>query len=177
MRIALLGDVGEGLPEARALAGDLRRSGLAVDVLALGGDADRRGAGAAAAALLDRALARRGFATPLAGVPLLVAQLLRARPDVVHAVSVPAAEAALAWRWIGRAGAVVFTPATPLTRERLADRRLRLRQTRRACEAVDAVTALDEAAQAALWRWMALRAPVIELGDGGGYAALYRTLV
>jgi hypothetical protein len=150
--------------EEELLASGLRGRGHEVEVLSL---VDGLGA-----ARLDSLLAKRGFATPLASLPGLVAQLLRRRYDVAHAFSPTGAEAALiARRWGG--GAVIFTSSIPLRRSELADRRLRLRFLRDACEASDAVTAASKETQRALWRWLALAAPAVELSDTDGYERLY----
>ena len=183
MRIALLFQPCGELPRARravhCLADGLRRAGHEVDVLALGDDPAKAGgvAGLAArtGAVADGALAKRGFVTPLAHLPLTVAGMLLRRHEVAHAFSAPGAAAALIWRRFTNGG-VVFTSIEPVERARLAHRRLMLRLMRQACEDSDAVTVPDAQAQAALLRWMALEAPVIELGDVNGYERLYRSL-
>jgi hypothetical protein len=70
--------------------------------------------------------------------------------------------------------AVVFTCLEPLGREALADRRLRLTLLSAALESSDAVAAADERSRDALWRWMAVEAPVAAAHDGVANAALYR---
>lgn len=183
MRIVLLYQASGELPPGRravqCLADGLRRAGHAVDVLPLGSDPPKGGGlpalTAQTGALADRALAKRGFVTPLAPLPLTVAGMLLRRYEVAHAFSAPGAGAALIWRRFTN-GVVVFTSLERVERARLADRRLMLRLMRHACEDSDAVTVADAEAQAALLRWMALPAPVIELGDVNGYERLYQSL-
>lgn len=179
----MLGQDCEDLRPARlaveGLAQGLRGSGHQVDVLSLGPDRRETGRRTAVmvpiATVADRALAKRGFATPLAQIPLTAAVMLLGGYEVAHAFSAPGAGAALIWRRF-TSGAVVFTPIAPVDRARLSDRRLRLRLMRQACENCDAVTVTDAEARAALQRWMALRAPVIKLGDVSGNERLYQSL-
>lgn len=171
MRIVLLCPAERGATAVERLGQGLRGFGHEVDVLALRGDQAR----ARIATVADRALAKRGFVTPLAPALPTVAALLARSYEVAHAFSIPEAQAALMWRRL-RGGRVVFTCVEPVERARLADRRLRLRLTRGAYEDSDVVTAASPQAQAALGRWLALDAPVIELGDASSYERLYRTL-
>jgi hypothetical protein len=95
---------------------------------------------------------------------------------LAHAFSPPDAYAAQLWRkLVGRP--VVFTCTEMLTRDALAHRRLRLKLLARAVDDTDAVIAPTQAAQAALWRWLAVEAQVLEAGDGAGHAELYRELL
>jgi hypothetical protein len=117
---------------------------------------------------VDRLLARRGFVAPLSHLPLLGRGLRSGTFDLVHAFA--PAEAAIARR-LGRP--VVFTCVETLTRETIADRRLRLRLTADAVEGSDAVVASSASVRDALWKWMAVDVPVIGLDDAAGYSALY----
>jgi hypothetical protein len=181
LRIFLLcgGLAGENL-SVECLAAGLRSCGHEVDVRALGHQRPQARRPIAVvtariATIADRALFKRGFATPLAHTIVTGSTALRGSYDVIHAFSIPAAQAALLWRRFAR-GVVVFTSIEPVQRTRLADRRLRLRMTRHACEDSDAVTAATAEAQAALGRWLAMDAPVIDLADVSGYERLYRCL-
>lgn len=118
----------------------------------------------------------RGFAGPLTHLPLTVRELARGRYDVAQAFSAIDAEALLQWRRItGRP--VVFSSAEPLVRQRLADRRLRLRLVSRAVSQSDAVVACTLAAQAALGRWLGVQAEHLEPGDAAGHEQMYRALL
>lgn len=119
-------------------------------------------------------LRRRGFTPGLTRVPALVRILRSGDYDVAHAFDPADALAARAWRRTG-GGAVVFTCAETPTRERLSDRRLRLRLLAAAVEESDGLTAPDGDARAALWRWMAADAAILADDDAEAYAALYRS--
>jgi hypothetical protein len=121
-------------------------------------------------------LRRRGFAESLTPVPAGVLTLLRGDFDVAHAFSTSDALTALTWCRLG-GGPAVFTCAEPLDRDALADRRLRLWLLQRAVRDTDAVIAATEESRAALARWLALDAPVIESRDAAGYERLYRRLL
>jgi hypothetical protein len=163
-------------PAARELCAGLRHHGHDADIVELDPGSHGGGWVAATARLADLALARRGFATPLAGVPLTVARMRRRHYDLAHVLSIPGVPAALAWRRLtGRP--IVFTAVEPVTRAILADRRLRLRLVREAFEGSDAVTAADPAARATALRWLALDLPLVELADAEGYLRLYRTVL
>jgi hypothetical protein len=165
LRVALLGH-GGGTPVAD-LAGPLRAAGHEVTVV----DAASRATRAA-----DALLARRGFAVPLAHVPLAARTLAAGAYDVAHAFTPADAAAALLWR--RRSGRpVVFTATEPHDRADLADSRLRLRLWEAATMDVGAVTAATEASRAALWRWFALEVPVIEPSDAAAHERLYRSLL
>lgn len=124
----------------------------------------------------DGLLDRRGFAGPLTHLPLAVGALLGAHYDVAHAFSAPDALAGLLWRRLtGRPA--VFTPTEWLGRERLADRRLRLWSISRAVDGSDAVIAATEESAAALRRWLAVEAGVVESRDGVAHERLYRQLL
>jgi hypothetical protein len=125
---------------------------------------------------LDALLRRRGFAGPLTHVPLGLAGLVAGGFDVAHAFSPVDALTALAWRRVAR-GPAVFTCTETLGRERLADRRLRLWLLQRAVEDTDAVIASTEESRAALRRWLAVDAAVIESCAASGHERLYRELL
>lgn len=120
---------------------------------------------------------RRGFAGPLTHVPLTVKALVGAGCDVAHAFSPQDALAGTLWRRrVGRP--TVFTCLETLTRERLADRRLRLWLLRHAVEeGSDMVIAPSVEGGEALWRWMALDAPVIDPRDAAAHERAYRRLM
>jgi hypothetical protein len=162
LRVALLAD-GGGAPAAD-LAAALRAAGHDAVVV----DASSRATRAA-----DSLLARRGFAVPLAHVPLAARAVAAGAYEVAHAFTpADAAAALLARRRTGRP--VVFTPSEPPDRPGLADTRLRVRLWEAAIEGADAVTAADEATRTALWRWFALDVPVL---DAAGHERLYRSLL
>ncbi len=124
----------------------------------------------------DHVLERRGFEVQLRHVPATVGALLARHYDLAHAFSPTDALAAqLARKVTGRP--VVFTCIEPLVRERLSDRRQRLRVLRRASENCDALTAATPASRRALERWLSLDAPVIGLNDARGHERLYRELL
>ncbi|HEV3000593.1 MAG TPA: glycosyltransferase [Solirubrobacteraceae bacterium] len=155
-RIALLDD-----GDAGALAAALRAAGH-----------DARVVRAPSVEVVDLLLARRGFTGPLSHAPLLAARLAAGGFDVAHAFTAVDAVAAQAWRALG-GGRVVFTCRETLDRSSLADRRLRLWALRRAVERSDAVAAASEPARDALWRWMAVEAPVVPLDDARAQLRLY----
>jgi len=97
-------------------------------------------------------------------VPSGVAALRGGSFHVAQAFSPQDATAALLWRRLG-GGPVVFSPAEPLRRETMADRRLSLRLLERAIEDSDAVVAPTEESRAALWRWLSLDVPLLEPSD------------
>ena len=165
LRIALLHDGSAGGDQAHELAAALRAAGHHPHLLS-----------ASPAGPTQALLRRRGFTGRLTPVPFGVAALLRGGFDVAHAFSPADALTALVWRrLVGRPA--VFTCAEPLQRDGLADRRLRLWVLQHAVGDSDAVIAATEEAQAALARWMALDAPVIESRDAAGYERLYRELL
>jgi hypothetical protein len=165
LRIALLHDGSAGGSEARELAAALRAAGHHPRLLS-----------AQPADPAEALLRRRGFAGRMTAVPLGVAALLRGGFDVAHAFSPADALTARLWRrLVGRPAA--FTCAEPLDRDRLADRRLRLWLLQRAVGDSDAVIAATEESRAALARWLALDAPVIESRDAAAYERLYRKLL
>lgn len=126
--------------------------------------------------LAELLLGRRGFAAGLTSVPAGVVALRRRDVDLAHAFSAPDAVTALAWRrLVGRP--VVFTCPEPLSRDRLADRRLRLWMLERAVRDPDAVCAAGEDVRASLQRWLAVDAPVLDPRDAAGHERLYRELV
>jgi len=128
------------------------------------------------ARLPESPLARRGFTGPLTHVPSTARALLSRGHDVVHAFSAPDALAARLWRRrVG--GPVVFTCAETLGRDRLADRRLRLRLLAAAVEDSDGLLVPTEEARRALWRWLAADAPVVESRDGAAHERLYLRLL
>lgn len=128
------------------------------------------------ARLPESPLARRGFTGPLTHVPFTARALLSGGHDVVHAFSAPDALAARLWRRrVG--GPVVFTCAETLGRDRLADRRLRLRLLGAAVEDSDGVLVPTEEARAALWRWLAAEAPLVDPREGVAHERIYRRLL
>jgi hypothetical protein len=128
------------------------------------------------ARLPEAPLRARGFTGPLTHAPLLRRALSRGGYHVVHAFTPE--DAAIALRGRGRHRLrIVFTAAEPLGRDRLADRRLRLRAVAAAVEESDAVTAPDAERAALVERWLAVRAQVIDPHDAGGHERLYRGLI
>ncbi len=126
--------------------------------------------------LPEAALHRRGFTGPLTGAPGALAALLGARVDVAHAFSVPDALSARLWRRLtGRPA--LLTCSEPATREGVADRRLRLSLLGRAVEQSDAVIAPTEPSRAALSRWLAVDAELIDAQDARTHVQLYRDLL
>lgn len=126
--------------------------------------------------LPETALHRRGFTGPLTGAPGALAALLGARVDVAHAFSVPDALSARLWRRLtGRPA--LLTCSEPATREGVADRRLRLSLLGRAVEQSDAVIAPTEPSRAALSRWLAVDAELIDAQDARTHVQLYRDLL
>lgn len=170
MRIALLNG-GSEATELEMLAGLLRERGLDAEVLPGASGASRVAIRAA-----DALLARRGFAVPLARIPLRVARLCAGRYDVVHTFAPADAMAANLWRAAG-GGTVVFTSTETLTRSNLADRRLRLSLWRSATQGRTVVRACSPEVAATLDRWLAVHAPVLELADARGHEQLYRDLL
>jgi hypothetical protein len=124
----------------------------------------------------DALLRRRGFVAPLTQLPLTVVALAVGNYDVAHAFSPQDACAALAWRRLVRRPAL-FTCTEKLRRERLADRRLRLWLLRRAVEDSDLVTVPTEEVREALWRWLAVEAPVTDPSDARAHERMYRASI
>jgi hypothetical protein len=128
------------------------------------------------ARLPEAPLRWRGFTGPLTHAPLTLRALARGGYDAVHAFSPEDAAIALLSR--RRTGTpVVFTAADPLDRDRLADRRLRLRLVQAAVEESDAVTAPTDALAALVERWLAVDAAVLDPRDGAAQVDLYRRLL
>ena len=118
----------------------------------------------------------RGFTGPLTHLPLTLRSLASGRYDIVHAFSPEDAAIALLWR--RRSGVpAVFTAAEPLGRDRLADRRLRLRLVASAVEESDAVTAPTRELASLVSRWLAVEAAVVDPGDAAAHEGLYRRLL
>lgn len=126
--------------------------------------------------LPEALLARRGFVVPLTQIPGDVLALTRGGFELAHAFSPQDALAALVWHRLVRRP-VAFTCSEPLTRERLADRRLRLWLLQQAAERSDAVVAPTEAARQSLVRWLAVEARRLEPEDGLGHEHVYRALL
>jgi hypothetical protein len=124
----------------------------------------------------EAVLRRRGFPESLTSVPGSLAALRRGQIDVAHAFSPVDTLAALAWRRQARCP-VVFTSVEPVDRASVADRRLRLWALERALGDSDAVVAASEQARAALDRWLAIDARVIDAGDADAYVRLYGALL
>ena len=123
--------------------------------------------------LPEARLRLRGFTGPLTHVPSVVGELLRGSYAVAHAFSAPDALAGRLWR--SAAGRpVAFTPAEPITRESLADRRLRMRLVQRAVERSDAVIAPSAEVRVGLWRWFALDALEIAPDNALAHVEAYR---
>ena len=113
-----------------------------------------------------------------AGAPPLVTAraLARSSYDVVHAFSPE--DAWIALRWQRRSGRpVVFTAAEPLARDRLADRRLRLRAVRAAVEDSDAVIAPSDELAGLVSRWLAVQADTVDARDAAAHERLYREVI
>jgi hypothetical protein len=163
LRVALLDHRQEG-SLANEIAAGLRGRGH--DAAVLGGRAT------AFDALLDR----RGFTPPLTRLPVAVRELTRGRYSIAHAFSPQDAYVALHWRRRG-GGPVVFSCTEPMDRERLADRRLKLRFLRAALEQSDAVVVHDEASRAAAWRWLSIEPRLIPAADAADLYDLYRRLL
>lgn len=121
-------------------------------------------------------LRARGFATPLTQVPFMVAALRAGRYDVAHAFSPIDAKAGSIWARIG-GGPVLLTLCEPLARERLADKRGRLRVTTDAFADSAAVTAADDRVASSIERWLARQIPVLDPRDASAYEAVYRRIV
>jgi hypothetical protein len=119
-----------------------------------------------AGALLEAALRPRKLGEGLGHVAPAALALRRGRFDLAHAFTPASA----------LAGAAVLTFAAPVTRERLADRRLTLATLERAL-AGRTVVASDDATQASLRRWLGVEARVLDPADGPGHAALYAELL
>jgi Glycosyltransferase Family 4 len=163
LRVALVAH-GGGAP-ARDLEATLRAAGHEAALIA-----------PAPVGAVEAALRFRGFTGPLTHVPRAFVALAQGGFDVAHAFSAPDALAAHLFR--RRAGRpAVFTCAEVLDRSSVADRRLRLRLLAAAVEDSDAVLAASEAAQEALWRWMAVEAPVVAASDAAGHERVYRALL
>jgi len=126
--------------------------------------------------LPEAPLRQRGFAGPLTHVAPGIGALVAGGFNVVHAFSTADALMALIWqRLVGRPTA--FTCVEKLRRDRLADRRLRLRLLQGAVEDTGAVIAATERSRESLWRWLAVDAPVMGSDDVDGHERLYRGLV
>jgi hypothetical protein len=165
LRIALLDHSG---PYAGELAEALRAAGHRAEIVSEHAVGSLR--------LAEKVLRYRGFATPLTQVPFCVTALRRGGYDLAQAFSPQDALAARLWRRLeGRP--VVFSPAEPLRREVLADRRLSLKLLERAVEDSDAVVAPTAEQREAFSRWLALDVPLIEPGDAAGWERLYRQLL
>jgi hypothetical protein len=165
VRVALLCRHRAGRAAAEQLGGALRDAGHEARML--------RGGVEPLADVADGLLRRRGFTDALSAVPLGLAALRAGGFDLAHAFSPADAVAAQLWG----DGPVVFTCAETLGRHNVADRRLRLALLRRAVERSDAVLAPDDDGRAALARWLAVDAPVLEPGDAAGHLQLYRDLL
>lgn len=116
----------------------------------------------------------RGFTGPLTQLPWGIRAL--GGFDLAHAFTPVDAWVAQRWRRRG-GGPVVYTASEPLTRDRLADARMRLDHVRAAVEDSDSVTAASEEARAALRRWLAVDAPLLAPADGAEHVAVYRDVL
>jgi hypothetical protein len=166
LRVALVHHPPVGA-EVYELAASLRELGHAVTVLSPDGGR---------VAVVEAVLDRRGFATPLTHIPWTVQALMRGDYDVAHAFTPQDTYAALIWRR-RRGRPVLFSLTEPVERERLADRRLRLRLLGAALDQSDAVIVHGEQARAAAWLWLAVELPVIDPHDGAAHERLYRRLL
>ncbi len=165
MRIALLEPPGP--PPQRAEAGrDVSAVGLLERALSAAGHDVTVLGQSRAGALLEAALRPRKLGEGLGHVAPAALAVRRGRFDIAHAFSPAAA----------LAGAAVLTFAAPVTRERLADRRLKLATLERAL-ATSTVVASSDAARASLRRWLGVDARVLDPADGAGHAALYAELL
>jgi Glycosyltransferase Family 4 len=121
-------------------------------------------------------LRARKIGDELAHLPAAWLALRRHDPAVANAFTPSDALAAIAWsRRKGRPA--VFTCMEAPRRESLATRRLRLATWTRALEWSSAVLAVDEAVAAGLREWMAVEAPVVDLGDVDAHLRLYSRLL
>ena len=125
------------------------------------------------ARLPEAPLRYRGFTGPITHAPLMLRALKRGGYEVVHAFTPEDAWIALR----GRGAPVVFTEAEPLGRDRLSDRRLRLRAAQAAVEQTDAVTAPTAELAALITRWLAVDAEVIDPRDAAAHVDLYRRVL
>ena len=126
--------------------------------------------------LVESVLRIRGFAAPLSHVPFCIAALRNGGFDAAHAFTPQDALAALLWRRLS-SRPVVFSPAEPVRRETMADRRLSLQLLERAIKDCDAVRAPTEECRDAMRRWLALDVPLLAPRDPVGYERLYRELL
>ena len=125
------------------------------------------------ARLPEAPLRYRGFTGPITHAPLMLRALKRGGYEIVQAFTPEDA-------WIALRGAdapVVFTAAEQLGRDRLSDRRLRLRAVQAAVEQTDAVTAPSEELAALVARWLAIDADVIDPRDAAAHLDLYRRVL
>ena len=154
MRVALLDptDQPDGLADALAQAGD--------EVTVVSGQP------------LPRAFTdRRGYEERLGTVPSLVARLARGGFDIAHAVHPASAWGAVLARRLGGAP-VLFSLASPPTREWLVARRYRLAIAVRAAGEADACSVPSPEAALAFRRYL-LREPTLA-GEPRSYRELYR---
>jgi hypothetical protein len=163
------------------LAAALRDAGHEPSVLTSHTAATRRSTEDGVAVIRSRRLPEaprrwRNVAGPLTHLPLVLRALASGDYDVAHSFSPPDVLAALAWRRLTGSPAL-FTCAETLGRERLSDQRLRLWLLARAVEHSDAVTVVSEEARAALWRWLAVEAALIDPRDAAAHEWLYRELL
>jgi hypothetical protein len=128
------------------------------------------------ARLPEAPLRHRGFTGPLTHAPLTLRALMTGGYDVAHAFTPEDAWIAIRWRRRSERP-VLFTVAEPLARDRLSDRRLRLRAVQAAADETDAVTATSEELAEIAARWLAVEPTVIDPADGAGHAALYRDVI
>jgi hypothetical protein len=156
MRVALLDptDQPDGLADALAQAGD--------EVTVVSGHP------------LPRAFTdRRGYEERLGTVPALVASLVRGGFDVAHAFHPASAWGAVLARRLG-GPPVLFSLASPPTREWLVARRYRLAIAVKAAAEADACSVQsDDAAQA--FRRYLLREPAV-VAEPESYRELYRQI-
>lgn len=167
---------GEAEPVVRALARALRDAGHEVHVLTSGPGPTRRrhddGVEVVRLARLPEAPLRfRGFEDPITHIPSALRELARGAFDVAHAFS-----AQDAWAAIRSSAPAVFTCASVLDRDELASRRLRASLLATAVERSGAVLVPGEAQRAALWRWMAVEASVVDPADAPAHERVYREL-
>ena len=157
MRVALLG----AREAAPALAGALRDRGVEV----VTADATR------ALAPVEAVLRWRAIEPGLTAIP----PALRAASgaDLAHAFTLATAHAAA-----GAGTPLVLTFSTPVSRENVAARRLRLKFLKTALEAAAAVTVPDEQIAEGVERWLGVRPRVLDPArDADGFAALYDEVI
>lgn len=119
-----------------------------------------------------RILRRRGFSGGLSRLPFTLLALRQGNYDLTQAYSAEDAWGALR---LGRL--VVFSCVEQVSREVVADRRLRLHLLRTAVERSDAVVVPTEESAESLRRWLVIDPVVIDPADAASHQRLYRDLI